>query len=148
ERLLEALALPLLYRAGRQPVLFVVEDLHWIDPTTLELLDRLVTAAPEQRILVLLTYRPQFVPVWPVAGAVTWLPLERLGATETEAMVLRVTGGRPIPQEVLSQIETKTDGVPLFIEELTRMVIESGLLSEERGSYALAGPLPPLAIPA
>jgi class 3 adenylate cyclase/predicted ATPase len=148
ERLLEALALPLLHRAGRQPVLFVAEDLHWIDPTTLELLHRLVAAAPEHRILVLLTYRPSFVPAWPVAGAVTWLPLERLRAAEMETMVLRVTGGKPVPPEVLRQIATKTDGVPLFIEELTRMVIESDLLAEDEGAYALTGPLPPLAIPA
>lgn len=148
ERLMEALALPPLYRARRQPVLLVVEDLHWIDPTTLELLDRLVTLAPQHRLLVLLTYRPSFVPPWTVAGAVTWLPLERLGATETAAMVLRVTGGKPLPAEVLSQIATKTDGVPLFIEELTRMVIESGLVAERQEAYALTGPLQPLAIPA
>jgi class 3 adenylate cyclase/predicted ATPase len=148
EKLLQSLALPLFTRADRQPVLLVVEDLHWIDPTTLELIERFIAGARERRILVLLTYRPVFVPPWPAGEHVTHLHLDRLGATETEAMVLRVTGGKSLPPEVLEQIATKTDGVPLFVEELTRMVIESGMLAEEPGGYALTGPLPPLAIPA
>jgi class 3 adenylate cyclase/tetratricopeptide (TPR) repeat protein len=131
----------------RQPVLCLVEDAHWCDPTTLEVLERLVHRVPELRALVLLTSRPEFTVPW-TAAHTTALTLTRLDRTQVAAMVEELTAGKALPREVLAQILDKTDGVPLFVEELTKTVLESGLLREGDGRYVLTGPLPPLAIPA
>src|SRR5262249_61058346 len=92
--------------------------------------------------------RPEFRPPWSPRSYVTALPLARLTRHQSEAMVLRVTGGKPVPAEVLAQIVAKTDGIPLFVEELVKTILESGLVQEDMGRYVLTGPLPPLAIPA
>ena len=131
----------------RQPVLCLVEDAHWCDPTTLEVLERLVHRVPELRALVLLTSRPEFTVPW-TAAHTTALTLTRLDRAQVAAMVEELTAGKALPREVLAQILDKTDGVPLFVEELTKTVLESGLLREGDGRYVLTGPLPPLAIPA
>jgi len=133
--------------ASKQPVLFVIEDLHWADPSTLEYLGLLVDQAPTVQILILFTFRPQFTPPWGSRAYVTDISLNRLPRRFATDMLGQLTGGKALPQEVISQIATKSDGVPLFVEELTRMVIESGLLHEVEGRYELSGPLPPLAIP-
>jgi class 3 adenylate cyclase/predicted ATPase len=134
--------------AARQPVLVVYEDVHWADPTTLELIGRVVEQVQRLAVLVLITFRAEFVPPWAGHGHVTALSLSRLGRRQGGVLVARVAGGKPLPPEVLGQILVRTDGVPLFVEELTKAVLESGLLREEGDRYALTGPLPPLAIPA
>lgn len=144
----EALVAWLLADAARQPLLVVWEDLHWADPSTLELLDLLLGHVPTARLLLVLTARPEFRPPWALRSAVTPLTLTRLTRQQVEAMVLRVTGGKPLPAEVLAQIVAKTDGIPLFVEELVKMIREAGLVQEAADRYVLTGPLPPLAIPA
>jgi predicted ATPase len=134
--------------AARQPVLAVYEDGQWIDPTTLEALGLLIERVQRLPVLVLITFRPEFSPPWTGHAHVMQLSLSRLTRRHGQALVAAVTGGRALPAEVLDQILAKTDGVPLFVEELTKAVLESGLLTDAGDHYALAGPLPPLAIPA
>jgi predicted ATPase len=148
QKTMEAVLRVLRALAARQPVLFIVEDLHWGDPSTLELLSLLIDQGPTARILTLLVFRPEFRPPWGFRAYVTPMTLTRLPYQQTGALVDRVVGGKGLPAEVRQQIVTKTDGVPLFVEELTKMVLESGLLRERAGAYELTGPLPPLAIPA
>jgi class 3 adenylate cyclase/predicted ATPase len=144
---LHALLTILLRIAARQPVLLVMEDLHWVDPTTLELLSLLVDQAPTARILALFTFRPDFHPPWTGRAHLTQVTLSRLPQRQAAELTGRVAHGKALPAEVVGQIVAKTDGVPLFVEELTKMVLESGLLQEREEGYALTGPLPPLAIP-
>jgi class 3 adenylate cyclase len=144
----EVLVAWLLAEAAQQPVLAVWEDLHWADPSTLELLGLLLDQAPTARLLTVLTCRPEFQPPWAPRSDVTPLPLTRLLRPQVEEMIVRVTGGKPLPADVVQQIVAKTDGVPLFVEELVKTILESGLVREEAGRYMLTGPLPPLAIPA
>jgi class 3 adenylate cyclase len=145
EKTQEALLGWLLEEAQRQPVYCAWEDLHWADPSTLEFLTLFLQRVPSSRILALLTFRPEFAP--PRSSRFSQVILTRLGHDESATIAEGVTAGRSLPSEVLSQIVSKTDGVPLFIEELTRMVMGSGLLREVHGRYELAGSLPPLAIP-
>jgi len=133
--------------AARRPLLVVFEDVHWIDPTSLDLLDLVVDHAQTAPLLVMVTLRPEFEPTWTGQAHVTLLALNRMNPRQRAVMVEKVTGGKALPQDVLDQIVTRTDGVPLFVEELTKAVIESGLLTEEEDCYRLVGPLPPLAIP-
>jgi len=147
QQLFRALVRVLLAIAARQPLLLVVEDLHWVDPTTREFLDLLVDQVPTARMLVLCTFRPDFDPPWRNRSHLTALTLHRLNAGQIEEMVRHVTKGKGFPVEVREQIAERTDGVPLFVEELTKMVLESGLLVEVDEQYELSGPLPPLAIP-
>jgi predicted ATPase/class 3 adenylate cyclase len=148
QRTLEVLVDQLAGLAAQQPVLAVYEDVHWVDPTTLELLDLMVERVRRLPVLALITFRPEFKPPWAGQAHVTQLPLNRLGRRQGAAIVERLTGGRSLPDEVLDQIVAKTDGVPLFVEELTKTVLESGLLRDAGDRYELIGPLPPLAIPA
>jgi predicted ATPase/class 3 adenylate cyclase len=147
QQTLQALLTILLRIATQQPVLFVMEDLHWIDPSTLELLSLLVDQGPTARILALWTFRPDFSPPWTGRSHLTQVTLPRLPRRQAAEMTDRVAHGKALPLEVVEQIVAKTDGVPLFVEELTKMVLESGLLQERDDRYALTGPLPPLAIP-
>jgi predicted ATPase/class 3 adenylate cyclase len=133
--------------AARQPVLMIFEDVHWIDPTSLELLAATVEHVPQLRVLLLVTARPQFMPPWRSHPHLTTIALTRLDRRDGTALVLRVAGGKTLPKEVMERILAHTDGVPLFIEELTKMVLEGGLLREGDGEFVLDGPLPPLAIP-
>ena len=133
--------------AAQQPVFLIFEDVHWIDPTSLELLAAAVEQVPRLRVLMLITARSEFTPPWPSYPHTTTIPLTRLGRRDGAALVLRVTGGKTLPKEVMKHILAHTDGVPLFIEELTKMVIEGGLLRERDGEYVLDGPLPSFAIP-
>ena len=147
ERTFRALLDQLAGLAARAPALALYEDAHWADPTTLELLGRVVERAERLPVLALVTFRPGFAPAWVGRGHVAALSLGRLGRRQGGAMVERVTGGKALPPEVMDQILARTDGVPLFVEELTKAVLESGLLAEREGRYELEGPLPPLAIP-
>src|SRR5439155_11004826 len=133
--------------AAQQPMLFVMEDLHWVDPTTLEFLSLLVDQGPTAPILALFTFRPDFSPPWTGRSHLTQVTLPRLPRRQAAEMTGRVAHGKALPAEVLEQVVAKTDGVPLFVEELTKMVLESGLLQEGAERYELTGPLPPLAIP-
>jgi predicted ATPase len=144
---LQAILTILLRRAAQQPLLFVVEDLHWVDPSTLELLSLLVDQGPTARILTLLTFRPDFSPPWIGRSHLTQVMLHRLTHRQAVEMTDRVAHRKALPMEVAEQVVSKTDGVPLFVEELTKMVLESGLLQEREGRYELTAPLPPLAIP-
>src|SRR6185503_16089508 len=102
---------------------------------------------PTTRLLAVLTYRPEFAPPWGSHSYLSQLTLSRLAQSHVEVMVDKITGGKVLPGEIVRQITGKTDGVPLFVEELTKMVVESGLVTEVNGHYELTGPLPPLAIP-
>jgi predicted ATPase len=133
--------------AARQPVLIVWEDVHWSDPTTRESLDLIIDRVPTLRVLMILTFRPDFTPPWIGRPDVTMLTLNRLPRRQGAEMILHVTGGKLLPKEIADQIVDRTDGVPLFIEELTKTVVESGMVAEADGHYAVAGPMTPLAIP-
>ena len=148
QQTLHALLTILLRIAAQQPVLFVMEDLHWVDPSTLELLSLLVEQGPAARILALLTFRPDFSPPWMGRSHLTQVTVHRLPRRQTVEVIHKVAHGKTLPPEVVEQIVAKTDGVPLFVEELMKMVLESGLLQEREDHYELTGPLPPLAIPA
>jgi class 3 adenylate cyclase/predicted ATPase len=143
----EALVAWLVEEGMRQPVLAVWEDLQWADPSTLELLSLTIDRIPPTHQLLLLTCRPEFPLPWSLSSHLTQVTLSRFSRPHAEAMILRITGGKALPVEVLDQIVARADGIPLFIEEVTRMVLESGLLREVEGCYELTGPLPPLAIP-
>jgi len=129
------------------PVLMLVEDAHWIDPTTEQLCAMAVELSREARLLVLVTARPEYLPAWGTPPNLTRLALNRLGHRQCAELVHAVTGGRPLPDEVLAEIIAKTDGIPLFVEELTKTVIQSGLLEDSPQGWRLRGPLLPLAIP-
>jgi len=133
--------------AARQPVLMVWEDVHWSDPTTRESLDLIIDRVPTLRVLVILTFRPEFTPPWIGRSHVTMLTLNRLPRRQGAEIIAYVTGGKALPKEISDQIVDRTDGVPLFIEELTKSVVESGIVAEAGGHYAVAGPAAPLAIP-
>ena len=148
QKTLHALLTILLRIAAQQPVLFVMEDLHWVDPSTLEFLSLLVDQGPTARILALFTCRPDFSPPWTGRSHLTQVTLNRLPRRQAAELTGRVAHGKALPAEVVAQVVAKTDGVPLFVEELTKMVLESGLLQERDERYELTGPLPPLAIPA
>jgi predicted ATPase len=143
----DALVAWMLEEAERQPALMVWEDLHWADPSTLELLGLFIDQAPTAPMLHLLTFRPEFVPPWPSRSHMTPLTLHRLERPQVEAMIARLAAGKTLPAEVIEHIVSKTDGVPLFIEELTKMLLESTLLREEADHYTLTGPLAAVTIP-
>ena len=125
EKTQAALVAWLVEEAQKAAVLCVWEDLHWADPSTLEVLTLLLDQVPTTRLVALLTFRPEFVPPWGNRSHLSQLTLSRLGRTQVEAMVEQVTGSTALPPEVVQQIVSKTDGVPLFVEELTKMVVEA-----------------------
>jgi class 3 adenylate cyclase/tetratricopeptide (TPR) repeat protein len=147
ERLIAALLAFLEGLTKEAPVLALLEDAHWIDPSSLEVFTRFVDRLPSLRAFLIITFRPDFVAPWIGQTHVHSLVLSRFGRRHALAMIDRVSGGKTLPAEVLEQIVAKTDGVPLFVEELTKTVLESGLLREDDGSYVLASALTPLAIP-
>jgi predicted ATPase len=133
--------------AEQQPVLALWEDLHWADPSTLELLGLLVDQAPTVPMLHVLTFRPEFMPPWPARSHLTPITLNRLERPQVEALIAHLAGGKALPREVVEHIVAKTDGVPLFVEELTRMVLESGMLQEEAEHYRQTGSLSTVTVP-
>ena len=147
---LEAIAAYIDLMSAQLPTVLVVEDLHWIDPTTVELLDLIIEQSRGMRLLILLSYRPEYTPParWLAMEGVSQLALSKLDRPQVEQMVLGLTGGKPLPPAVLDEVWAKTDGFPLFVEDLTRMVIESDLLRERDGAYELVGPFQSLSIPA
>ena len=147
EQIIQTIVRMWLVTAGRQPLVLIWEDLHWADPSTLDLLQLFIDQIPTARILVVVTFRPDFVPPWTSRSYVTPLMLDRLGRDQVQAIIQAVAEQKVLPAKVVREIIAKTDGVPLFVEELTKMVLESGLLLAQEGHYILKGPLPPLAIP-
>ena len=133
--------------AAQGPVLIVCEDVHWIDPTSRDLLNRAVASIANLPVLLVATVRPEVQPTWVGEPHVTMLPLSRLGLRDSTSIIGGVTKDKELPDSVVEQILAHTDGVPLFIEELTSTLLESGLLRETTDCYVLDGPLPPLAIP-
>jgi class 3 adenylate cyclase/tetratricopeptide (TPR) repeat protein len=133
--------------AARQPAFIIFEDVHWADPTSLELLTVTLEQVQRLRVLLLITARPEFTPPWPGHAHVTTVSLTRLSRHDGAALVDRVTAGKSLPPEVMNQILARTDGVPLFVEELTKTVLETGLLQERDDHYVLSRPLPSMAIP-
>ena len=133
--------------AKRKPVLWLVEDAHWIDPSTLDLIELALDRAQGARVLVLITSRPTFIATFGSHPVVTRLVLNPLGRAATQSIVSRITRGKRLPGALLEQIIADTDGVPLFVEEMTKTVIGAGVLREEADAYHLEGPLSALAIP-
>jgi predicted ATPase len=138
----EALIAWLLEEAEKQPVLRIVEDLHWVDSSTLDYLSLLMKQVHTAPILTLLTFRPDFHSPWPQRSHMTEITLGRLTEKQVELMVDGITKGKKLPAAVIQQIVAKTDGIPLFVEELTKMVLES-----ELPKVRIWGQQPPLAIP-
>jgi predicted ATPase len=148
QKTLETIVAILLELAEHQPILFIIEDLHWTDPTTLELLSLILDQTPTASLLVLLTCRPHFQPAWHHRSYLTEITVNRLSHTQVEQIVAGMTDGNTFPQEVLAQIVEKTDGVPLFVEEMTKAILESGQLTAVDGHYELTGSFSTFAIPA
>jgi predicted ATPase/class 3 adenylate cyclase len=147
EKVFEALLAHLEELAAQQPVLLITEDAHWIDPTSLELLDLTVNRVVTLPVMVILTFRPEFAAPWIGRSHVTALTLNRLPRRQCLEMITRLTQGKALPKEVSDQIIDRTDGVPLFVEELTKAVIESGILTDAGDHYTVPGHLPTLSIP-
>jgi predicted ATPase/class 3 adenylate cyclase len=147
ERTFEALIRQLEGLARQQPVLVVIEDVHWIDPTSRELLDLRVERVRSLPVLLIVTFRPEFQPPWTGQSQVTLLALNRLDRHDRALLVAQIAGGKTLPEGVLTEIVDRTDGVPLFVEELTKSVLESGLLREDKDRYVIDRALPPFAIP-
>jgi class 3 adenylate cyclase/tetratricopeptide (TPR) repeat protein len=131
----------------RKPVLLQFEDAHWMDPTTEELSWQLVDLLRDHRVLVIITGRPEYQPGWTDRPHVSTMPLGRLEALHVHDLIGRIAGGKRLPGVVTDHILSKTDGVPLFVEELTKSVLESGMLSDADDGYVLDEPLRSLAIP-
>ena len=148
EKTLKALMAQLEGLAARQPVIMVYEDAQWIDPTSLELLDLTVDRVPSLPVLLIITFRPEFTPPWVGRPNVTMLSLTRLTPRQRAEMIMRITSGKALPQEITAQIIERTDGVPLFVEELTKAVVEIGMVADAGDRYSVTGPSSPLAIPA
>jgi predicted ATPase len=147
ERTLEALIRQIEGLARRQPMVLVFEDAHWIDPTSRELLDLTIERVGSLPVLLIVTFRPEFQPPWTGQPQVTILALNRLDRRDRTALVEQIAGGKVLPDEVIAQIADRAEGVPLFVEELTKSVLESGLLRQEADRYVLDGALPPFAVP-
>ncbi len=148
QRTHDALTTWIIEEAARSPVLMVWQDVHWADPTTLELLGLMIDQLPTARMLNVVTFRPEFTPPWPMRSYVLAITLGRLERPESETLIWMLTGGKELPAEVSEHIVSKSGGVPLYVEELTKSVLESSALREEPDRYVLAGPLSQVAIPA
>jgi class 3 adenylate cyclase/tetratricopeptide (TPR) repeat protein len=144
---LDAIVAWLIETAEGAPVLMAWEDLHWADPTTLETLGMLIEQVPTAAMLVVATYRPELTPPWPQRSHLTPITLNRLERPEVETMVGHLAGGRPLPGEVVDHIVAKADGVPLYVEELTKAILGSGVLEARGDAYVLTGALAQLHIP-
>jgi class 3 adenylate cyclase/tetratricopeptide (TPR) repeat protein len=147
QRTIDALVAWLLEEAERQPVCCVWEDLQWADPSALAMIEACLIKVPTARLLVVLSSRSDFTPPCVPRTSMTTIVLNRLTPIQVNQMVETLTVGRTLPHEVVQQIIAKTDGVPLFIEEVTKMMMESEFCRRVEGRYELTGPLPAFAIP-
>ena len=148
QKTLDTIVAILQEHSEQQPVLFIVDDLHWTDPTTLEFLNLVIEQIPTASVLMLLTCRPHFQPSWSHRSYLSEVTVNRLARDQIERMTTDVTGGKPLPPQVLVQITEKTDGVPLFVEEITKTILESGHLKDVDGHYELTGAFSTFTIPA
>src|SRR6185295_876893 len=133
--------------AAEKPLMIVVEDLHWIDPTSRQLLTLLIDQVPTVPLFMLLTARPDFEHQLPTRSYLTDLTLNRLAENEVEEMSRRLAARAPLPREVVDEIVRRADGVPLFVEELVKAELDSQLLRAESGRHVSSGPVPALAMP-
>jgi class 3 adenylate cyclase/predicted ATPase len=147
QRTLEALALQLAELARQQPVLMIFEDAHWTDPTSLEVFGRLVDRIKNLPVLLIVTFRPEFNAPWVGQSHVTSVTLNRLGEREAAAIIARLVGNKALPADVLAEIVGRTDGIPLFVEEMTKAVLEAESEGAARRAVA-AVPSSALAVPA
>jgi class 3 adenylate cyclase/predicted ATPase len=147
QRTLEALTSQLAELARQQPVLMIFEDAHWTDPTSLEVFGRTVDRIKTLPVLLIVTSRPEFNAPWVGQSHVTSLTLNRLGEREAAAIIARLAGNKALPADLLAEIVERTDGIPLFVEEMTKAVLEAGSEGEARRTVA-AVPSPALAVPA
>jgi class 3 adenylate cyclase/predicted ATPase len=147
QKTFEAMVAWLLKAAERHPTRVVVEDVHWADPSTLEFLGLLIDQVSQARLFVALVFRSEFLSPWRSQPHVTTITLGRLSRAATELMIESIAGGKKLPPDLIREIVKKTEGVPLFVEELTRMVLESGMLRERDDHYELTSSLLSLAIP-
>ena len=152
QKTLETLLAILLEQAARHPTLLIVEDLHWVDPTTIEWLSLVVDQVPTTSLCLLVTCRPEFQVPWSSRSYLTQMTLNRLPRPQVTQMVElladRVIGGKPFPAEVMQHLVEKSDGIPLFVEEMTKTVLESESLAAHEREYALTGPVSTMTIPA
>jgi class 3 adenylate cyclase/tetratricopeptide (TPR) repeat protein len=148
QKTIEALVAWIIGLAESQPLVMLVEDLHWSDASTIELLGWLLEQAPTTQLLVLASFRPEFEPPWPARSHVTTLAVKRLSQRQARSLIHGVTRDTPVPEPLLERILERSDGVPLFVEELTKMVLESDLVEEREGRFELTGAATELEIPA
>jgi predicted ATPase len=148
QQTLEAFLQLVLLASEQHPVLFIVEDLHWVDPSTLEILQLLIDQAPTTSLYLLATCRPEYQPSWSHRSYLTEITVNRLSRHQIEQMVTQVVSRKTLPVEIIEQLVDKTDGVPLYVEEMTKAVLESGTLKEVNGQYELVGSVSSLVIPA
>ena len=147
QRTLEALRAQVAGLASRQPVLMIFEDAHWTDPTSLEAFGRTVDRIKTLPVLLIVTFRPEFNPPWVGQSRVTSVTLNRLGDREAAAIIVRLVGNKDLPADVMAEIVERTDGIPLFVEEMTKAVLEAEGEGEARRTVA-AVPSPAMAVPA
>ena len=147
QKTLEALTMQLEALARSKPVLMIFEDVHWLDPTSLEVLGRTVDRLKTLRVLLIITYRPEFEPPWFGRPYVTTLNLNRLGEREIAAMIDRVTGNKALPRNIRQDIIERTDGIPLFVEEMTKAVLEAEDVGAAESALASI-PSPSIGVPA
>jgi class 3 adenylate cyclase/tetratricopeptide (TPR) repeat protein len=133
--------------AAKQPLLMTAEDVHWFDPTSLEVLESIIDRIERLPVFLIITFRPEFAPRWPGRPHITLLTLNRLARSDGEVLVEHLAGGKELPAEVQTHILTKTEGVPLFVEEMTKAVLESSLLRDAGERYELTRETTSLAIP-
>lgn len=147
QKILEAILGLVMGMASERMVVIIMEDLHWIDPTTIELLGMLIDQAPTSNIFILLSYRLEFTPPWTPRSHITQISINRLTRKQSGRMVRLLANNKDLPVSVFNEILNKTDGTPFFVEELTKMVLESGILKETHEHFELSGPASKLAIP-
>jgi len=147
QRTLEAFTAQLAGLARQRPVLMIVEDAHWVDPTSLEVFGRTVERIKTLPVLLIVTFRPEFNPPWVGQSRVTSVTLNRLGEREAAAIITHLVGNKDLPTDVMADIVERTDGIPLFVEEMTKAVLEAESEGEARRTAA-GVPSPALAVPA
>ena len=147
QRTQEALTAQLAGLTRRRPALMIVEDAHWVDPTSLEVFGRTVDQIKTLPVLLIVTFRPEFNAPWAGRSHVTSLALNRLGEREAAAIIARIVGNKDLPADVKAEIVERTDGIPLFVEEMTKAVLEAESEGEARKTTA-GVPSPALAVPA
>ena len=147
QRTMEVLEEQLVLLSRRDAVLVLFEDTHWLDPTSIELMDRIIRRVVDLPVMIIATYRPELTPPWLDLGHVTMLKLNHLGRSQVIDLIHKTAGGKALPQAIVEQIATKSQGVPLFTEEITRAILESGDLEEDGERFVLRDSIRDFAIP-